>query len=224
MNWTSTKSLTQPCGECGCNAVAIRAAEACLRQPRRSPSPAGGRRPNEARGRRPFLTITMQERNFSGVDECTLRRHRYLNPASTLPYVIAHSLQHTWALPAFGLGVAGRCAGRQCAWLSFRDISNLVELQVPGRQCRRERLGVSVFARFWRRAFPYWLTREPAGGASLGASLRHLDWWVRSVGGAPAGDPRTGVSLPPLPYTAAVSITEWTCGVRTRGIAARMAK
>ena len=26
---------------------------------------------------------------------------------------------------------------------------------------------------------------------------RHLDWWVRSGGGAPAGDPRTGVSLPP---------------------------
>ena len=26
---------------------------------------------------------------------------------------------------------------------------------------------------------------------------RHLDWWVRSVGGAPAGDPRTGFSLPP---------------------------
>jgi len=27
VNRTSTKSLTQPCGECGCNAVAIRAAE-----------------------------------------------------------------------------------------------------------------------------------------------------------------------------------------------------
>ena len=26
---------------------------------------------------------------------------------------------------------------------------------------------------------------------------RHLDWWVRSEGGAPAGDPRTGVSLSP---------------------------
>ena len=44
---TPTKSLTEPCGECGFNAVAIRAArEACLRQPRISPSP-DGRRPNE---------------------------------------------------------------------------------------------------------------------------------------------------------------------------------
>ena len=38
-------------------------------------------------------------------------------------------------------------------------------------------------------------------GASLGL------WWVRSVGGAPAGDPRTWASrtLPLLPYTTTAS-------------------
>ena len=42
---------------------------------------------------------------------------------------------------------------------------------------------------------------------------RHLDWWVRSGGGAPAGDPRTGVSLSPA-----------TLHMRTRDKAATMAK
>ena len=51
-----------------------------------------------------------------------------------------------------------------------------------------------------RRCTPIHVTPShdtDAAWSVLPLDSSHLDWWVRSVGGGPAGDPRTGVSHPP---------------------------
>ena len=67
-SWQCTCTNGKHDGECGCNAVAIRAAEACLCQPRRGPPP-DGRRPNEG------VALFLRLRSITCTAWCSEKSH-----------------------------------------------------------------------------------------------------------------------------------------------------